>query len=368
MKASGGDDVYEIEIDGREYAIHAFTETGEHTFEVEEEGEVDVLVVAGGGGGGNDDRGGGGGAGGLVFVPELSLDKDSYDVTIGAGGSPDSSGNDSVFDQLVALGGGRGSDDRDRSSSYSEGGSGGGAARHQHDDGSHEVGKGLQPEQDGLSGECGFGNDGGESGTDSWSGAGGGGGALEAGKSGTSGETSESGGDGGDGKYFGDKFGNDVGEDGYFAGGGGGLTSGTGDYGEGGKGGGGKGGARASNVGDEFGGTSGLKNTGGGGGGLYSDADGNGDGGSGIVLVRYPLSVYLVFGTIFLEDTPVENAQVFAVDQETDARYEATTDENGEYEIEVNQQNPCHVFVEYEVDGQRYYADARQDVQPVEQD
>ena len=73
IQATGGS-IIDKEINGTLYRIHAFTVTGEDTFEVQDAGTdalIDVLIVAGGGGGaasaGGSAGGGGGGAGGLIF-------------------------------------------------------------------------------------------------------------------------------------------------------------------------------------------------------------------------------------------------------------------------------------------------------------
>lgn len=61
---------------------------------------ADIIVIGGGGGGGVGygwEGGGGGGAGGVVFGEQLLTSSEVYYVTIGAGGSPNSSGQDSYF-------------------------------------------------------------------------------------------------------------------------------------------------------------------------------------------------------------------------------------------------------------------------------
>ena len=81
---------------------------------------VEYLVVAGGGGGGNgyDNAGGGGGGAGMVLTGTLSVTPgNSYTITVGDGGvgganaranNAGSSGENSVFDSITSLGGGRG--------------------------------------------------------------------------------------------------------------------------------------------------------------------------------------------------------------------------------------------------------------------
>ena len=70
-----------------------------------------VLVVAGGGGGGD----GGGGAGGYLYDSAHTLTSGTYTVSVGNGGSGNSSGTvdpgngqNSTFDTLTAHGGGGG--------------------------------------------------------------------------------------------------------------------------------------------------------------------------------------------------------------------------------------------------------------------
>jgi len=232
---------------------------------------ADVLVVAGGGGGGGR-RGGGGGAGGLIYSTGLSV-SGTNNVTIGVGGLGGNpppyagpwngySGSNSVFDTLIAIGGGAGSGGGD--SWGLSGGSGGG--------GSGDAGHTGTAEQ---------GNDGGDglAGGPNYGGGGGGG----AGSAGTDGTTTI-GGAGGDGTQY-DINGTDV----YYAGGGGGGTYIAGTAGIGGLGGGGAGGL----AGYCSPGIDGANNTGGGGGGGSVTAEelntaGGGNGGSGIVIVRYP--------------------------------------------------------------------------------
>ena len=277
-----------IEHNGKK--VVAFLESGEWTIP-DGVTKVDVLVVAGGGGGGNS-RGGGGGAGGLIFRPNYQVESGtSIDVVVGQGGShisggnPGENGDNSSFDNLIALGGGgggavSGSDDPDNYNG-NDGGSGGGARRG--DDRTTYGGSGTQPSQSGDSGSpYGFGNDG--SGSTSSDEAAGGGGAGEPGTLLPMGE-GQTGGDGlkevvieettyNFATLFGTNYGVDDDGDGeaWFAGGGGGQET------TGGKGGGGEG-CHSNEC------LPGTENTGGGGGGDRTD---NGtDGGSGIVLIAY---------------------------------------------------------------------------------
>ncbi len=123
------------------YVVHTFTSSG--TLNIPVPASADVLVVAGGGAGGNH-AGGGGGAGGLIYygaeIPSgghaegtsyAVTGGSNYTVTVGAGGTISgaaaaigTSGGDSRFGSLTAFGGGYGGS-RDRSGP-STGGSGGG--------------------------------------------------------------------------------------------------------------------------------------------------------------------------------------------------------------------------------------------------
>ncbi len=69
---------------------------------------VEALVVAGGGGGGAGAGAGGGGAGGVLHDGSFPVSKQSYAVTVGAGGVPGVNGSGSVFSSLAAIGGGAG--------------------------------------------------------------------------------------------------------------------------------------------------------------------------------------------------------------------------------------------------------------------
>jgi hypothetical protein len=249
--------------------------------------EVDVLVVGGGGGGSSESLdNGGAGAGGLIFKENLFITTQPYTVSVGSGGNigqPGQNGQNSVFDNLVALGGAGGPNINNPGR---DGGSGSGAS----EDGPNNTGgSGLQP--DSVSG--GFGNDGGKQNTDSNNNHGaGGGGAGAPGQDATSSRV----GNGGDGLYYGDYFGNNFGENGFFAGGGGGGGQDN-SRGFGGKGGGGNG---VTGIG---GSRNGQQNTGGGGGGGANNPDSGGkapggSGGSGIVLIRYKGPQKATGGTI----------------------------------------------------------------------
>lgn len=262
------------------YKVHTFTSTsfinGQATFVLGVLGNwtVDYLIVGGGGGGGGVIAGGGGGGG--VLSGTVALTSGGYDIVVGGGGlggfSWNSStqigsngGNSSAFG-VIALGGGGGGGHggSDPRVNGSVGGSGGG--------GGNGVGSAGTPGQ-GFAGGTGDGNNGGGGG-----GAGGPGGNKITG----------SGGSGGNGiasfirSLSGELFG---------GGGGGGTRSGNGIGGPGGTGGGGTGGTTDQSKTA----TDGLANTGGGGGGGGHNGSSSGtvrsggDGGSGIVIIRYPI-------------------------------------------------------------------------------
>lgn len=277
--ATGGDI---IQNDGT-YWYHAFLSSG--TFTPGKSLTCDVLTVAGGGGGGW--AGGGGGAGGLRHFASQSLASGvNQTVTIGAGGAAGvtatktgSNGVNSSFGSLtpVSVGGGGGAG-YDVSNGLS-GGSGGGG---NNINGSLTIGSGG-------AGTSGQGNNGGASGNtnNTGYGTGGGGGAGAVGGAGTN----SAGGNGGNGVNTYSSYASATGtgaNSGYYAGGGGGgvlntsFTAGTGGLGGGGAG---KNSAGAA--------PSGTANTGGGGGAGFNGGPGvndGGAGGSGIVIVRYPIA------------------------------------------------------------------------------
>ena len=265
--ATGGDAI--TQVGG--YRIHTFTNPGSATFNVAAGGNVEVLVVGGGGAGGPN-GGGGGGGGGVIYTNAFPVVGGSnYTVTVGGGGVPktyqtnwtQSSGTNSVFATLTALGGGGGGSRGDYSTSSAglNGGSGGGGG---------SIGGGGPGNGIGGSGTTGQGNSGGNGTNSSPYGGGGGGGAGGAGARSTG-----PGGNGGNGVT------NSItGSSMTYGGGGGGGTAQAGTVGAGGSGGGGAGGATSAAV-------SGTANTGGGGGGGGGPLI-CGSGGSGIVIVRYP--------------------------------------------------------------------------------
>ena len=128
-------------IDTGGYRVHTFTTSG--TFTVTAGGNIEVLVVAGGGGGGGGTSfgavGGGGGAGGLIYNSSFAATPQTYTVTVGSGGNGgDASGGqagfngqNSVFGSLTAIGGGGGANDGNGNGGASQGatgGSGGGSS------------------------------------------------------------------------------------------------------------------------------------------------------------------------------------------------------------------------------------------------
>lgn len=225
------------------FRVHTFTSSG--TFTVsggETPTTVDVLLVGGGGPGG-DDLGGGGGGGG-VRQGTASVTTGAYAVVVGAGGTT-STGSPSTAFGLTAHGGGTGGNNGEAGGA---GGSGGGG-------GADSASGGAGTTDEGYAG--------GRGGPEDEAGGGGGG----AGARGGNGSFPGQGGNGGAGRSS-----SITGTLTYYGGGGGG--DGYSDPGGGGLGGGGDAGS------------AGTANTGGGGG---ASSSGGKAGGSGIVIVRYPI-------------------------------------------------------------------------------
>jgi hypothetical protein len=208
---------------------------------------VTYLVVGGGGGGGAS----GGGAGGYLANSTVYTTGSTLAVTVGAGGSSQLVGADSVLGSITAKGGGYGG--KTGTDPGGPGGSGGGAFSNS--------GTVIS----GASGTAGQGNSGGSSASDR---GGGGGGAGAAGTN-SSGGTPGPGGIGSQSSITGTAV--------YYAGGGGSFNGSAG-----GNGGGGAGSATVA--------TAGTANTGGGGGG--GNAFIGGAGGSGIVIISVPTASY----------------------------------------------------------------------------
>jgi len=281
-KAIGGDSVYR----DSSHWYHVFNKSG--TFTPTQTLTADYLVVAGGGGGGG--KGGGGGAGGLrctvgatggggSLPAKVSFtNATAYAITIGAGGIASTTtiaGGDgssssiigSGFTTITTTGGGGGGTDFGSVKNGRSGGSGGGAA-----------GGGYSPSGTGGSGTANEGYAGAGNTAAAPYNGGGGGGAGAAG-SGSSTPGNATGGIGIQTSISGTAT--------YYGGGGGGgwdsVNGGGGTNNAGGQGGGGTGTATT--------GVAGTANTGGGGGGGgYNGSTFIGAaGGSGIVIIRYPV-------------------------------------------------------------------------------
>jgi hypothetical protein len=293
--ASGGTITY----DGG-YAYHTFTSTGSFLPSQQIKG-AEMLLVAGGGGGGLN-LGGGGGAGGLVFANSQTLNAgQTYTALIGAGGAggilststKSVNGSNSVLGSISAIGGGGGGDSYTDSPSFQNGragGSGGGGTGYYSNatnpGGSATQGSGINFVGYGNAGGSGPGNKTPPYGNAS---TGGGGGAGAAGANG--GSSPWAGGKGGDGSLVYSSWGaitgtgELVGGSYYYAGGGGGSGASGTTRAVGGFGGGGAGGLDGGT--DS---TAGTANTGGGGGGSRGNNTDGKAGGSGLIIVRYPLS------------------------------------------------------------------------------
>ena len=278
-----------------DYKFHAFTSSGTFTVGSTNNSNYDILAIAGGGAAGWSESGGGG-AGGLIYQSGRSLSiSTAYTVTIGAGGTKDSSsnsgvvGNDTTFGSVFTAKGGGAGADYDYNPAGTTGGSGGGGG---HSASPYTGYAATQPTQSGDSGTYGFGNAGGEAynggSNDGGSGGGGGAGGAAPHTGATNGATnnnSPGGGYGGVGKEislfsaWGTASDNTGTSGGWFAGGGAGGKYNATNNGLGGAGGGGNGSHNGTTPG------SGVVNTGSGGGG--GTAGNSGSGGSGIVLIRY---------------------------------------------------------------------------------
>jgi hypothetical protein len=275
------------------YWYHAFTSTG--TFTPNKTLSCDVLVIAGGASGAAS-YGGGGGAGGVSYLASTSLSNGTgYLATVGGGGAGASSGsaggagtNSSFNSSIISNGGGQGGT---YSGTYngSAGGSGGGGSM------GATPGTGTSggsSNQGSTGGATGYGNAGGggwrSSGNANYRG-GGGGGAGTAGQDAPHDGTAKAT-NGGNGLNTWSSWATatNTGVSGYYAGGGAGSSESisTADKGIGGLGGGGNGSLPNGGVTC----TAGVVNTGSGGGadGATGGTLPNG-GGSGIVIVRYPV-------------------------------------------------------------------------------
>jgi hypothetical protein len=242
------------------YIVHTFTANGTFT-PVLSISNVEVLIVAGGGGSSIDGGSGypGGGAGGVLSLSSGTLSSQNYAVVVGAGGAIGTNGSNSSFNASMVIGGGYGGT---IAASGGNGGSGGGG----------------YPAGTGTSGQ---GNNGGLTNANGWGGSGGGG-KNAVGAPGCQGNGC-AGGAGGIGISS-----NITGTPTYYGGGGGGSSY-NGAQGTGGLGGGGNGRVKGTNT------------TGGGaGGGGYT-------GGSGIIVIKYPVTPAIwctkvhINGTLYTE-------------------------------------------------------------------
>jgi hypothetical protein len=274
------------------YRIHTFTSSG--AFNVKGAMNVDVLVVAGGGAGGmyySTNANGGGGGGGVIVQAGYAVTPGPITVTVGVGGGGvmnsgnsansnrvGANGQNSVFGTLVAIGGGGGG--ASNIGAGQNGGSGGGGAY-------YNSAYGVSTQAGGFGNHGGLGNQ-------TWTGGGGGG----AGSAGIDGNVTGNGGAGIANAFSGTTQ--------YYGGGGGGGGNSSERAGDGMDGGGRGCGTttyysynlyiKETNPNTRGSGTANaIPNTGGGGGGgsyWSSNAmyyDGSGSGGSGIVIVRYPM-------------------------------------------------------------------------------
>ena len=291
VKATGGT----LTVAGG-YAYHTFTSSG-NFIPNQQITNADFLVVAGGGGGSRINAGGGAGGlrcsvdatgGGTGLESKLTFYAGNvYTAIVGAGGagsgtSAAANGSNSIFGSITSLGGGGGG-------AYVGSGSGAGDGL----DGGSGGGGGFRETAGssvGGSGTYGQGYAGG-GGTTLYV-SGGGGGAGGAGVAGVS-QTVYPGGNGGIGVSIPSfALGTGTGVDTYYAGGGGAgdeMYSPQTPAGVGGFGGGGNGANRTSGT-TRIAGSAGTSNTGGGGGGGENGATNGYAGGSGIVIIRYPLS------------------------------------------------------------------------------
>ena len=303
--AAGG--IYTIYTSGSiDYAVHAFKTVGTTTFTANATiTGAQILVIGGGGSGGGGAVGGGGGAGGLVYATGITITPATYSIVVGGGGvltnnpnynTPGVSGSNSSALGYTGNGGGAGGSDQNHIGA--NGGCGGGGCGL----GAFAGGTGSQ----GFAGGTAVTGDGG---------AGGGGmGSIGSVNSGSVG------GAGGSGLTY-SITGTATG---YAAGGGGGSTSGTTPV---------LGGSANGTVIGGYGGastvppTAGAANTGSGGGGQRSPSGFilPGAGGSGIVIIAYPLNQYTytpyTIGTITGDATsnlsiqPVNNLNIVGITQ-----------------------------------------------------
>jgi len=284
-KATGGDTI----IRDASYWYHVFNKSGTFT-PAQNLTNVEYLVVAGGGGGGGHTYYGGGGAGGYRSNTGQSFSSGTaYTITVGAGAALNNKGSNSSISgsgitTFSSTGGGLGGNaivaGRTVLFSGGNGGSGGGAGNRRDNNNSQASpavegfgNEGSYTPVEGYNGGTGYAGNGNAAGA-------GGGGAGGAGEGGFG--DNRAGGYGGIGSNAHSTWATatSTGVSGYYAGGGGGGVEGASPSYPGGAGGSGGGGRGYGNTGA---GLSGTANTGGGGGAR------DGLGGSGIVIVRYPV-------------------------------------------------------------------------------
>jgi hypothetical protein len=294
--ASGGNTAFITNTDGSVDELHTFNydplndTNGQtsYTFNMNRGAGLTgrMLVVAGGGGGGAGKSGdvcaaSGGGAGKLIYGANWTIQAGAHEIKVGAGGpgtaagtnsSTTNNGKDSTVkignDTLTAPGGGAGSSHWGSNGFTGKSGGSGGGSTDDNQTSGGAVAAATIPSS--FSGFTAYGNSGGAG--VNYSGSGGGG----AGGAGTKGVNSGKSGNGGAGKEF-DISGASVG---YAGGGGGGAYNGNSSYaGVGYAGGGGWAANAVSGTG-----------SGGGGGGYTTGKIAGGNGGSGIVIIRFPWS------------------------------------------------------------------------------
>jgi hypothetical protein len=281
ISATGGT-VTNYTLNGTNWTAHIFTTVGSTSITFTAGGTVEYLVIGGGGGGGRS-RAGGGGAGGYrcsvqgelsgsnsVAEEVYSVSAGVYPIQVGAGGAGATldtgyQGGNSIFTNIVAIGGGGGKERAN--TARGSGGSGGGAG--------YLSGGAVA----GASGTSGQGFSGGAVGSGSPDGFrySNGGGGSGAGSPGTQGK---------------DGLGGVANADPWGAGGTGLVSSITGTAVQ--RAGGGGGGQVMWGVATNYGGgvdvtgrRNGATSTGGGGAARWDNAAAAGEGGSGIVVVRY---------------------------------------------------------------------------------
>ena len=255
---------------GNNYRVHTFTSSANFVTPYSLS-NVDYLIIAGGGAGGGAggyNGNGGGGAGGYLQSQFGSMSAATYAAVIGGGGtgtsnnSGQTSGSNTTFNSLTAIGGGRG---QSFGMSSASGGSGGGGTAN------NSVNSG---------GTSGQGNDGGNGNSNSRGGGGGGGAGANGGHASSSFHPNGDAGSGGAGSSNSIQTGS---SQTYAGGGGGSMADQNARNGAGGSGGGGQGSGEGGNPAS----ANGSVNTGGGGGAGRGSSGSNG--GSGVVILRYTI-------------------------------------------------------------------------------